>query len=158
MVTKTEDWYVRTLDLVKQRHGGKLDRMGRPYHQHFERVADHLLQDVPEASRAQVQAALLHDAFEPGELQVSADELRHDGIDEDAVRIIERITLPTDGRSYLQYIADLATSRDVAAIQVKLADNADAIANHTADGSEESKRTLEQTYLPSRQTLLRALD
>lgn len=157
MITKSEDWYIQTLGLVKQRHEGAQDRMGRPYYQHFERVADRLLQSVPEACRAQVQAALLHDAFEPGKSQVSADELRRAGIDEEAVRILQRITLPTDGRSYLQYIADLAASRDIAAIQVKLADNADAIANHTADGSEELKRTLEQTYLPSRRMLQQAL-
>lgn len=157
MITKTEGWYIQTLGIVKLRHEGTQDRMGRPYYQHFERVADLLLQSAPEASRAQVQAALLHDAFEPGRLQVSADELRRAGIDDEAVQIIQRITLPTDGRSYLEYIADLAASGDIAAIQVKLADNADAIANHTADGSEESKRTLEHTYLPSRRMLLQAL-
>jgi (p)ppGpp synthase/HD superfamily hydrolase len=155
MITKSEPWYVATLDLVKQRHNGKQDKMGRPYYQHFERVADRLLQGVPNATRAQTLAALLHDALEPGEMTL--EELRGSGIDDEVIVLIQLITLPTDGRSYLQYIADLAATRNIAAIQVKLADNADAIANHEADGSPQAKQTLEETYLPSRKMMLQAL-
>lgn len=154
-MTKSEPWYVETLDLVKRRHAGKQDKVGRPYYQHFERVADRLLQTVPDATRGQVQAALLHDALEPGEMSVA--ELQQNRIDPDAVRIIQRITLPTDGRDYLQYITDLAAAGDVQAIQVKLADNADAIANYTADGSEAAQTMLEQRFLPSRRILLQSL-
>ncbi|MBV9783557.1 MAG: hypothetical protein JO264_07025 [Acidisphaera sp.] len=154
-VTKSEPWYVRTLDLVKRRHEPRLDKVGRPYYQHFERVADRLLQAVPDATPAQVQAALLHDALEPGEM--SPSELRDNGIDDETIRIIQAITLPTDGRDYLQYINDLAATRDVYAIQVKLADNADAIANYQADASDAAKEMLERRFLPSRQILLQAV-
>ena len=155
MIAKTEPWYEATLGLVKQRHGGKQDKVGRPYYQHFERVTDRLLRSVPDATRAQVQAALLHDALEPGEMSVA--DLWRVGIDDEVIGLIQAITLPTDDRSYMQYIADLAGTRNIAAIQVKLADNADAVANHQADGSPNSKQTLEQTYLPARQMLLQAL-
>ena len=41
--------------------------------------------------------------------------------------VIERITLAADGREYLEYSCGLARSGDTAAIEVKLADNLDAV-------------------------------
>ena len=72
-----------------------------------------------------MQAALLHDALEPK--GCSIEELLAHGVTAEAIAIIHHISLPQDGRSYLAYIQDLAGSGDVAAIQVKLADNLDAV-------------------------------
>src|SRR5690606_11422558 len=92
---QTEPWFRTVFAFVKKRHDGKTDELGRPYYQHFERVANRLVMRFPGASPAQVQAALLHDAFEPGGTEPAA--LRANGASDEAIRIIERITLPTDG-------------------------------------------------------------
>jgi 2-methyl-3-hydroxypyridine 5-carboxylic acid dioxygenase len=144
-------WYRAAWSLVLQRHHGKLDKLGRPAEEHFIRVANRLLTMFPQANPAQVQAALLHDALEPGAL--TDQELREAGIAERAVDMIRRISLPQDGRSYLQYAKDLAASGDVEAVAVKLADNADALDLFGAIGTAEAKERIEKQYLPSRAAL-----
>src|SRR5690242_12402682 len=111
-----KDWYRTALELVKERHAGKADKLGWPKYEHFERVADRLVRFFPDATPAQVQAALLHDALEPGESSI--DALSRRGVSPDAIAILEKIKLPTDGRDYLQYIRDLVATGDVSAIQV----------------------------------------
>ncbi len=150
-----QDWYRAAIALVRQRHGGKTDALGHPYHLHFERVADRLMRLFPRASRGQVEAALLHDALEPGAgtpLDIAAI-----GLDEEAVRIIRHITLPTDGRSYLQYVADLAATGDVAAVEVKLADNLDATEFYSTRTDAAAMALLADRYDPSRRLLQQAL-
>jgi len=148
---KSEAWYQATLAFVQKRHLGKVDKLGWPYYQHFERVADRLVRLFPEATPAQVQAALLHDALEPGECSV--EELQVEGIVSEAIAIIQRISLPQDGRTYLEYVRDLVGSGHVAAIQVKLADNLDAVEFYSTRTDSESKNVLETRYDPSRKML-----
>lgn len=152
---KSEAWYQATLAFVQKRHSGKVDKLGWPYYQHFERVADRLVRLFPQATPAQVQAALLHDALEPGECSV--EELHAEGILPEAVAIIQRISLPQDGRSYLEYVKDLAATGDVAAVQVKLADNLDAVEFYSTRTDPESKHILETRYEPSRKMLQEGL-
>jgi hypothetical protein len=117
--------YREAVALVHERHAGQLDPAGLPMPEHFERVAARLLRLFPHATDSQDQAALLHDAFEPD--GISRERLVSAGIAAEALRIIERITLPADGREYLEYSCGLARSGDTAAIEVKLADNLDAV-------------------------------
>jgi (p)ppGpp synthase/HD superfamily hydrolase len=148
---KSEAWYQETLAFVQKRHLGKADKLGWPYYQHFERVADRLIRLFPQATPAQVQAALLHDALEPGECSI--EDLQAQGIVPEAIAIIQRISLPQDGRAYLEYVRDLVGSGDVAAVQVKLADNLDAVEFYSTRTDSESKRILETRYEPCRKML-----
>lgn len=141
--------------LVQERHAGQLDPAGLPKQEHFERVAARLLRLFPYATDAQLQAALLHDAFEPD--GVPRERLVAIGIDEQALRMIERITLPVDGREYLEYSCALARSGDTAAIEVKLADNLDAVDLLRAEGGPPSRSLLDARYLPSCAVLLNGL-
>ena len=115
---RQEGWYRAAWALVLERHADGTDKLGRPMIEHFERVAQRLLDQFPQASPAQIQAALLHDALEPGGFE--PDKLRERGVFDDAIRMIERISLPKDGRTYLQYAADLAASGDLEAVAVGL--------------------------------------
>jgi (p)ppGpp synthase/HD superfamily hydrolase len=152
---KSESWYKSTLAFVRKRHHGKVDKLGWPYYQHFERVADRLIRLFPEASQAQVQAALLHDALEPEESSI--EELQAAGIVPEAIAIIRLISLPQDGRTYLEYVRDLVNARDVAAVQVKLADNLDAVEFYSTRTDQDSKHILETRYEPSRKLLQKGL-
>jgi len=151
-----EAWYQRAWTLVLKRHTGKADQLGRPYVQHFVRVTGLLLQRFPAATRAQVQAALLHDALEPGG-GLNGDTLHRAGIEAGAVAIIRNIALPADDRPYQQYIDALCASGDISAIQVKLADNLDAFALYTALGDEASVQLVRTRYVPARRALEAAL-
>ena len=62
-VVPTDPWYGRLLAAVQAQQDGVVDRVGRPWAQHFERVALRTLFRNPAAPRAQLEAALLHDAF-----------------------------------------------------------------------------------------------
>jgi (p)ppGpp synthase/HD superfamily hydrolase len=148
---KSEAWYQKTLAFVQKRHSGKVDKLGWPYYQHFERVADRLIRLFPQATPAQVQAALLHDALEPGECSI--EDLQAESIAHEAIAIIQRISLPQDGRTYLEYVRDLVGSGDVAAVQVKLADNLDAVEFYSTRTDPESRHVLETRYEPSRKML-----
>lgn len=152
---KGESWYQSTLVFVQKRHLGQVDKLGWPYYQHFERVADRLVRLFPQATQAQVQAALLHDAAEPQGCPV--EDLQAHGVIPEAIAIIRRISLPQDGRSYLAYIEDLAASGDIAAVQVKLADNLDAAEFYSTREDAESKRMLETRYEPARRMLQEGL-
>jgi (p)ppGpp synthase/HD superfamily hydrolase len=152
---KSELWYQSTLAFVLKRHHGKVDTLGWPYYQHFERVADRLIRLFPDATQAQVQAALLHDALEPD--GCSVEELKAEGIVPEAIAIIRRISLPQDGRTYLEYVKDLVATKDVAAVQVKLADNLDAVEFYSTRTDPDSKHILETRYEPSRKLLQEGL-
>lgn len=144
-------WYRAAWALVLRRHAGKLDKLGRPAEEHFTRVANRLISFFPQANPAQIQAALLHDALEPGAF--TAEDLRGAGISERAISVIQKISLPQDGRSYIQYSQDLAATGDVEALQVKLADNADAFELFATIGTAEAKLRIEQQYVPSRRIM-----
>lgn len=150
-----QPWYQAAWALVLERHTDHRDKLDRPMVEHFARVAARLLALYPAATPAQVQAALLHDAFEPG--GYPEDELQRRGVLPDAIRMIRRITLPTDARTYLQYAADLAATNDVEAVQVKLADNLDAIDLFSTIGTPEALQRVQKQYLPSKAVLTSVL-
>ncbi len=148
-------WYRRTLAFVMERHAGKTDALGWPYYQHFERVAARLVRLYPKASRAQIEAALLHDALEPG----GPGPVDLDGLELDpaTAAIIRRITLPTDDRDYLTYAAELAATGDVPAIEVKLADNLDATEYYGSRSDAKAQALAVERYDATRRILQSAL-
>ena len=150
-----EAWYKSTLEFVKRRHEGKFDKNGEPYYRHFERVSDNLRRMFSHASRSQIEAALLHDALEPN--GSSMEELRRIGLEEEAIGIIKRITLPTDGRSYLQYVQDLVSSGDIKSIEVKLCDNLEAYEAYKSATDAEGQTLFKDRYVPSRRMMEQAL-
>jgi len=150
-----QEFYRTARALVVARHGEQTDPLGQKVSQHFERVARRVETMFPAATPAQIVAALLHDALEPG--QSSVAELRAVGIEERAIELIQRITLPTDGRDYLTYVRDLVASGDREAIEVKLADNLDALEVFPRIGTPEALELVENRYKPSRRIMLDAL-
>lgn len=150
-----QDWYKETVEFVRQRHVGKTDKLGWPYYEHFTKVAERLVRLFPEATRSQIEAALLHDALEPGNCTVEDLEAR--GYGEDTIRILQRITLPTDDRPYQAYIEGLVATGDLAAVQVKLADNLDAYEFYSTRPDELAKRMLRERFEPARRALQDAL-
>lgn len=151
-----EAWYKSALAFVQRRHEGKKDKAGQPYYRHFESVADNLRQMFPHATRSQIEAALLHDALEPD--GCSVEELRQEGIQEESIAIIRRITLPTDGRSYLQYVRDLVDSGDRKAIEVKLCDNIEAYNSYKDATDPNGQALFKDRYEPSRRMMEEALE
>ena len=75
--------------IANQAHAGQLDKIGRPYMGHLERVASMVQRSG--GTWVQVAAAWLHDSIE--DTSVSADELRRQlpGV---VVRIVEAMTHP----------------------------------------------------------------
>jgi (p)ppGpp synthase/HD superfamily hydrolase len=64
--------YLRAHELAAQIHEGQTDKAGRPYIERCERVARNLMRRWPEASKDEIQAALLHDVIEDGTDQHSS--------------------------------------------------------------------------------------
>lgn len=143
-----QDWYRCAWELIQEKHcTTKADQLKRPAVLHFPRVMLRLLSLQPMATVAQLQAALLHDALEPGHYH--EDDLLKRGVDPEAIRIISRIALPQDGRSYLDYIGDLASSSDRQAKEVKLADNYDAYDLYLRVGTKNGLDRVQTQYHPS---------
>ncbi len=83
-MTEAADWYRSTLNLAKRLHGGQVDRGGRPYWRHLENVARALVERWPDATKSEIQAALLHDALE--DTSATAADLRTQGIPADVIQ------------------------------------------------------------------------
>jgi len=154
-LARSQQSYAVALNLV-HRHDGALDFFGLPKPDHFERVAANLLRIFPAANPAQIQAALLHDALEPDNLSI---EILYDtGVLPDAIRMIQQVTLPQPEGDYLAYICRLIKSGDMEAMQVKLADNIDAVNLLRKGLAPEASHLLEGRYLPSCTLLSNALN
>ncbi|MBP2232525.1 (p)ppGpp synthase/HD superfamily hydrolase [Azospirillum agricola] len=149
-------WYRETLALAQRLHDGQTDKAGEPYWRHLERVAQRLVERFPDATKAQVQAALLHDAIE--DAGVSAEDLRAAGIEEEAIVAIQLVSrnLGPAG-SYLEWIGRIAASGNVTAIRVKLADNLDNSDPARVAALPAGPRMVAEKYAPARAILERAL-
>lgn len=169
-VVPRESWYVDLVRLLDSRHGDEKDRLGRPWRQHFERVALRLIFRCPGASKGQIQAALLHDALMAGGGgHAFLDEV---GVEPEAVRIIERTTPPphgdyfraleaitlADNAIYADYVEALVASGDEAALHMKLADFQDTCDMLGATSVPELKAQLRDRYAPARDRLAAVLD
>jgi hypothetical protein len=160
-----EAWYTRILSAVAEQQAGITDYVGRPWAQHFERVALRTLFRNPAATRPQLEAALLHDAFmDRGGNQAMLDAL---GIAPEAIEIIELTTPPPDADYYrdfsrigpaecdlyLEYVDRLVASGHRLAIEMKLADIQDTIDACRLGGTEMLAGQFTNRYEPSRRLL-----
>lgn len=166
----TEAWYSDRLKLVEEEHRGVLDRIGRPWYQHFERVALRLIFRNPKASRAQIEAAIMHDALMAG--GKGRGFLESIGLQPEAIAIIELTTppphgnyfrdfeaiTPADNAIYLDYIRGVVASGNRAAIQVKLADIRDTIEAFEESSLPVLKGQLRDRYRPSAELLAAAVE
>ena len=168
-VVPRDEWFWTLVTAVGRQQAGITDRIGRPWAQHFERVALRVLFRNPAASRAQLEAALLHDAFmDRGGGQAMLEEL---GVSDVAIEMI-RITTPppkadfyrdfeaigpAECELYLDYAHTLATSGKRAAIEMKLADVTDTIDACRAGATEVLVGQWRDRYEPTRRILEAAL-
>ena len=150
------DWFRDTLEFAKTLHHGQVDKAGAPYWMHLERVARRLMERFPDATKAQIQAALLHDAIE--DAGVTTDDLRNAGVEEEAIAAIQLVSrnLDPDG-SYLDWIGRIAASGNVTAIRVKLSDNLDNSDPARVAALAAGPRMVAEKYAPARAILERAL-
>lgn len=169
-IVPRERWYTSLVDLVERRHGDARDRLGRPWCQHFERVALRLVFRLPEVTKGQVQAALLHDAMMTGGGGLPL--LRELGVEDEAIRIVELTTppphgdyfraleaiTPEDNAIYARYVEQLVASRDRAALHMKLADFQDTCDMLGETAVPELKAQLRDRYGPARDRLAAVLD
>lgn len=163
------DWYRTLLAAVQAQQAGVTDRVGRPWAQHFERVALRTLFRNPAAPRAQLEAALLHDAFmdRGGGLPM----LTGLGLAPDAIEMIRLTTPPPDAdhyrdfesigpaecARYLGYIRGLVASGHRLAIEMKLADISDTIDACRTGATPVLIGQYTERYEPSRRILEAAL-
>ncbi|WP_391349811.1 hypothetical protein [Azospirillum sp. A23] len=123
---------------------------------HLERVAHRLVERFPDATKAQVQAALLHDAVE--DTGVTAEELRAAGIEEEAISAVQLVSRNLDrAGSYLDWIERIASSGNITAIRVKIADNLDNSDPVRVAALLAGPRMVAERYAPARAVLERAL-
>ncbi len=112
-----------TLALMRRAHAGQVDKAGRPYHEHPERVLARMLERWPDAMYYEKHAALLHDVLE--DTDVSGKELRRLGYSSFEVAIVQALTKSKGDISYLKWIQKLADSNYISVLKVKWADNRD---------------------------------
>ncbi len=164
-----ESWYRDLLAAVAEQQAGVTDRIGRPWAQHFERVALRTLFRNPAAPRPQLEAALLHDAFmdRGGGLPM----LTRLGLGPEAIEIIRVTTPPPDAdwfrdfeaigpaecERYLGYVRTLVASGHRLAIEMKLADISDTIDACRAGATPVLIGQYTARYEPSRRLLEAAL-
>lgn len=162
-------WYRAILAAVNTQQAGITDRVGRPWAQHFERVALRLIFRNPQASRAQIEAALLHDVMMArGSGQAVLDQL---GISAEASEMI-RVTTPPPNADYyrdferigpaecalyLDYVRGLVASGNRPAIEMKLADIQDTIDACKTGATDVLIDQYRNRYEPSRVLLEQAL-
>ncbi len=138
-VMPQHEWFWALVKAVERQQAGVVDRIGRPWAEHFERVALRCVFRNPDASRAQLEAALLHDAFmDRGGGRAMLAEF---GLSDEAIEIIGLTTPPSTAdyfrdfeaigsnecELYLDYARKLASSGRRSAIEMKLADVTDTI-------------------------------
>ncbi len=158
-------WYRALLVAVQAQQAGVVDRVGRPWAQHFERVALRTLFRNPAAPRAQLEAALLHDALMDrggGEAMLRSLEVEPEAVemirlttpppDADFFRDFEAIG-PAECARYLDYVRELADTGHRLAIEMKLADITDTIDACRTGATPVLIDQFRNRYEPSRRIL-----
>jgi (p)ppGpp synthase/HD superfamily hydrolase len=136
--------------LARHAHRDQVDRAGKPYIEHVERVVANLLRRWPDATEDEVAAAWLHYTIEDTEWD--ADLLRTVGIPASAVSIVEEVSRPA-GSTYRAWIQSLAALGSLSAVRVKLADNEDNISPERVASIPEGGSMLKKRYLPAKKML-----
>lgn len=104
--------------MARALHRGQVDKAGRPYIEHLERVAN-MLSNMDDETRV---AAYLHDSVEDGKVDVAG--LLQAGVTQRSVQLILAVTKMSDA-NYLDYVRGIARNRDTSALYIKLADLVD---------------------------------
>lgn len=136
--------------IARQAHKGQVDRAGKPYIEHIERVVANLLRRWPDATEDEIATAWLHDVIE--DTSWTAARLREAGVSPAAVAIVEEVTRP-ENVTYLTWIGNLAASGSLSAVKVKIADNEDNSAAERTAAIPEGQSLLEKRYRPARAML-----
>jgi len=159
-----EGWR-RLIAELAQRHEGATDLTGRPWAEHFRRVALRLCLRYPAPARDQLEAALLHDALMAR--GGGRDRMQALGLSETAMEIVRvttpppnadyyrdfRAVTPEDDAGYLDYVHGLVGSGNVAAIEMKLADVCDTIDQMCVLRDPLISQQVPNRYEPSRDIL-----
>ncbi|GAA2753515.1 HD domain-containing protein [Amnibacterium kyonggiense] len=127
--------------IATRAHAGQTDKAGRPYIAHPQRVAARL-------TDLQAQAvAWLHDVLE--DTNVTSEDLRIAGVDEDVIRVVDLLSRTGDDVDYSARIA-----ADPLAREVKLADIADNTdPERTALLDPDTRDRLAEKYAHARRAL-----
>jgi ethanolamine utilization microcompartment shell protein EutS len=164
-----ERWQ-RLLADLETRHAGATDLNGRPWADHFRRVALRLCLRYPQPGRDQLEAALLHDALMAG--GGGRERMEALGLSETAMEIV-RVTTPppnadyyrnyravtaADDAGYLEYVRGLVASGNVAGVEMKLADVCDTIDQMRVLRDPKIIAQVPHRYEPSRAILEDGLD
>ena len=168
-VVPQDAWYAAILEAVAEQQRCVTDYVGRPWAEHFERVALRVIFRNPAATRSQLEAALLHDAFmDRGGNQAMLDRL---GVGLEAQTIIALTTPPPTAdyyrafdqigpqecAIYLEYVQQLIASGNRPAIEMKLADIQDTIDACRIGATAMLVDQFKHRYEPSRRLLESAL-
>lgn len=136
--------------LARHAHEGQIDRTGKPYITHVERVVANLIRRWPDASDDEIAAAWLHDVIEDTEWD--AGLLRKAGVSANAVSIVEEVSRPA-GSTYKAWIQTLSALGSLSAVKVKIADNEDHSSPERINSIPEGASMQAQRYLPARAML-----
>lgn len=133
-------------EIARQTHDGQVDKSGKPYIGHLERVA---ARTAKEAGSQAVAVAWLHDTVE--DTGTTLDQLRQQGIPENVVTAVDAITKrPGEARDdYLQRVKDVPLALTVKASDV--ADNTDPQRMQALD--EDMRNRLRDKYVHTRAVL-----
>lgn len=161
--------YEQLVAELERRHAGKFDLNGRPWMEHYRRVAIRTAMLNPNACRDQLEAALFHDALFTGGGGVALMQAL--GLGSEAMRIVVASTPPPnkdyfrdlrnmtkeENQMYHDYIVRLCETNDINTIEFKLADISDTIDQLTYSNDLGIRRQLIDQYIPARDLLERRL-
>lgn len=129
-------------------HAGQVDKVGRPYYEHVEAVADILSTSCFGFSAR--QAGLFHDLLE--DTKVTVEDLRDLGVSEKVISAVVACTR-NEGEPYLDFIRRAA--RHPLGRLVKLADNLhNSSEERLSKLDPEEARSLQERYLRAREILV----
>jgi len=164
-----ERWKSLLAELASQ-HTGATDLNGRPWAEHFRRVALRLCLRYPQPDRDQLEAALLHDALMTG--GGGYERMKALDLSDAAIEIVRvttpppnadyyrdfRAVTPEDDAGYLDYVRDLVASGNLLAVEMKLADVCDTIDQMRVLRDPQISPQVPNRYEPSRSLLEDGVD
>ena len=118
----------RAAKFAKERHEGQFRKGGESFFNHVQRVAERIRKVNPSATV--IAAAYLHDVVEDGKATF-AEISRLFG--QEVYGIVKLLTRQ-EGDTYENYVKKIVESRNISAMQVKIADNEDNLAS-VGDGA-----------------------
>lgn len=143
---------------ARKAHAGQVDKAGRPYFEHLERVAQNAARRAMEAGLSEEEildveaSGILHDILE--DTDIKAEDLEAIGMSARVIGIVEGVSRPQDDRlTYQEWIQEIADSGDVLLIIVKLADNEDNGDPGRLQNSEGGSSSMAKRYARAKRVL-----